>query len=125
MTENPWVKEWLDLAQMDLQAAEHLLTMHPVPVEVICFHCQQSAEKALKAYLVSCDMEPPRTHDMVELCKMCREKQEDFAQLEDACAALTVYGVQTRYPSNLELNEADMQRALRNCKEVLSHVQKS
>jgi HEPN domain-containing protein len=26
--------------------------MHPTPVEVICYHCQQSAEKYLKGYIV-------------------------------------------------------------------------
>ncbi|QNO15339.1 HEPN domain-containing protein [Alkalicella caledoniensis] len=38
-------KEWLRLAKMDLMSAEYLLKKNPVPIEVICYHCQQSAEK--------------------------------------------------------------------------------
>ena len=40
-----WSSEWLDLAEMDLGAAEYLLGMRPVPVEIICYHCEQAAEK--------------------------------------------------------------------------------
>ena len=47
-----WSSEWLDFAYMDLSAAEHLLTMRPLPVEIICYHCEQAAEKFLKATLV-------------------------------------------------------------------------
>lgn len=34
-------REWLRLAEMDLDAAEYLLNMRPVPVEIVCYHCQQ------------------------------------------------------------------------------------
>ena len=44
-------KEWLDYATKDLASARFLLKMKPQPREIICFHCQQAAEKALKAYL--------------------------------------------------------------------------
>ena len=54
-----WSSEWLDFAYMDLSAAEHLLTMRPLPVEIICYHCEQAAEKFLKATLVQFDREPP------------------------------------------------------------------
>lgn len=61
-----WSSEWLDFAYMDLSAAEHLLTMRPLPVEIICYHCEQAAEKFLKATLVQFDREPPKTHDLKE-----------------------------------------------------------
>ena len=48
-----WSSEWLDFAYMDLSAAEHLLTMRPLPVEIICYHCQQAVEKAIKAIIIS------------------------------------------------------------------------
>ena len=62
-----WSSEWLDFAYMDLSAAEHLLTMRPLPVEIICYHCEQAAEKFLKATLVQFDREPPKTHDLILL----------------------------------------------------------
>jgi len=39
------INEWLYLAKQDLDTAIFLQSMHPIPVEFICFHCQQSAEK--------------------------------------------------------------------------------
>ena len=44
------VNEWLKYANNDLEAANHLLTLHPLKLEIICYLCQQSAEKMLKAF---------------------------------------------------------------------------
>ena len=122
MSETSWSREWFDLADMDLNAAKHLLSMHPVPVEIICFHCQQTVEKMLKGVLTSFDMEPPRTHDLVELCRLCGEKDDGFSQFEVSCATLTAYGVQARYPSELDLTEEDMNRALRDSENLCAFV---
>jgi len=46
------IAEWFHYSDMDLASAEHLQTMHPQPFEIICFLCQQSAEKNLKGYLI-------------------------------------------------------------------------
>ena len=46
--------EWLDIAKTDLGVARHLYdTYHPKPLEIICYHCQQAAEKAIKAVIVA------------------------------------------------------------------------
>ena len=109
-------KEWLEFAAMDLDSAQFLLGMRPVPVEIICYHCEQAAEKLLKAVLVAADVEPPKTHDLIQLCKKCAELDEEYEALADACIELSPYGVQVRYPSNLDLNEDDMQCALNMCR---------
>lgn len=70
-----WSSEWLDFAYMDLSAAEHLLTMRPLPVEIICYHCEQAAEKFLKATLVQFDREPPKTHDLTAVYKITIAKE--------------------------------------------------
>ena len=42
------VAEWLRFVKMDQNTACHLFeSMHPQPLEIICFHCQQAAEKAI------------------------------------------------------------------------------
>ena len=45
------VQEWFDIAEMDLSSAKYLQNMHPTPIEIICYHCQQSSEKFLKGFL--------------------------------------------------------------------------
>ena len=48
------VKQWIDYAAQDLGVARHLFeNYHPKPLEIVCYHCQQSAEKAIKAVIVS------------------------------------------------------------------------
>lgn len=122
MSDKAWSKEWFDKANSDLAVAEYLLNMHPVPVEIICYHCAQAAEKFLKGALVCFDVEPPKTHDLVLLCKRCCDADEHFEELVDSCVELTPYGVQVRYPSDLELDESDMRCALRECKKICDYV---
>ena len=48
--------EWLRLARMDITAAQDLFAIQQNPrhrpFEIILYHCQQGAEKALKAFIV-------------------------------------------------------------------------
>lgn len=38
------VDEWFRFANMDLNTAKYLFeNMHPAPLEIICYHCQQAA----------------------------------------------------------------------------------
>lgn len=49
-SKNSYIKQWLELAEGDLLAANHLLTLYPHKLEVICCLCEQSSEKMLKAF---------------------------------------------------------------------------
>ena len=52
------LQQWLEKGKNELRSAEHLSDMHhPTPDEVICFLCQQSAEKYLKAFIFTHDIE--------------------------------------------------------------------
>ena len=109
-------KEWRRLAEMDLLSAEYLLNMHPIPLEIICYHCQQAAEKYLKGYLIINGKNPPKTHDLDELCKLCTEISTVFTDIADHCSDLTAYGVQPRYPMDIKLAEQDTKQALYSTK---------
>jgi len=49
--------EWLKFARQDINAAQQLFSQQQNPrhrpIEIILYHCQQGAEKALKAYIVN------------------------------------------------------------------------
>ncbi|TEB04184.1 HEPN domain protein [Pelotomaculum schinkii] len=115
-------QEWQRFAAMDLDSAEYLLKMHPVPIEIICYHCQQSAEKYLKGYLVLCGQNPPKIHDLDELCKLCTRLSETFKNIADNCSDLTAYGVHSRYPMEMMLEEQDMWQALNSAKAIRDFV---
>ena len=40
--------EWFEFAKCDLESAKFLVSMYPKPIEIICYHCEQSAEKIEK-----------------------------------------------------------------------------
>ena len=46
------IKEWIKYAEMDRETVNILMTSHNKPYEIICYHCQQTVEKYLKACLV-------------------------------------------------------------------------
>jgi HEPN domain-containing protein len=120
-----WSSEWLDVAKDDLRVAEYLLSLHPVPLEIVCFHCQQATEKALKAVLTSFDIVPPKTHDLPTLCSLCAEKDSRYQRFEDPCVMLTAYGVQTRYPPSMELAQEDVDQALGASRQIVKYVEET
>ena len=65
MSENLEIaRQWLSKAMNDLLNADNNLKSEVVPFDTVCFHCQQAAEKLLKAYLVGNGQEYPFTHDL-------------------------------------------------------------
>lgn len=44
---------WIEFAKTDLGVAEHLDKQYYLkPLEIICYHCQQAVEKAIKAIIL-------------------------------------------------------------------------
>jgi len=115
-------QEWFKIAELDSSSAEFLQKMHPIPVEIICYHCQQAAEKYLKGFLALNGEEVKKTHDLIQLNKICQKYEETFKTLGEECLMLTDYGVNIRYPFPMNINEADMQIALRNAQKIKNFV---
>ena len=65
--DDPELASWLDKAGEDLLAVDVLLPHAARLHAVVCFHCQQAAEKLLKAVHVALGLRPPRTHDLTLL----------------------------------------------------------
>ena len=107
-------KEWFKVAEADLSSAEFLQHMQPVPIEIICYHCQQSVEKYLKGFLALKGEEIKRTHDLVLLNSECQKYDNDFETIEEECLMLTDYGVNVRYPFPMDINESDMSIAIKS-----------
>ena len=116
--DNDFIAEWFHFADMDLQTAEYIQGMRPQPLEIICYHCQQSAEKNLKGYLLYKGIEPPKTHDLLELNDMCLDIDKRFSSLDKVCGSLTRYGVQPRYPREIGVTVNDTLKALEHARQV-------
>ena len=117
------ISEWMRLAEMDLSTAHHMFeTFRPKPLEIVCFHSQQSAEKMLKCFLVSKEIEPPKTHDMQVLIEMCAEINSEFDDIYEEATTLTNYAVRLRYPVELGIVERDAEIAIKNADRIMLFV---
>ena len=117
--ESDYILEWFRFADMDLLSAERLTTHYPVHMQLVCYLCEQSAEKNIKGFLVYNGItEPPKIHNLEILCDRCSEFSAEFANIYDQCESLTRYGVQPRYPHEMEITEQDMKKALEYAKQI-------
>ena len=116
-------QQWKELADSDLNIADFSAkNMWPVPHAIICFHCQQAAEKYLKWFLVLHDVEPPKIHDLEELEKLCEVILPQFADIYEKCSVLSGYAVQSRYPNEMRVEKQDMDKALQYAKEIKEFI---
>ena len=117
--DNRLVLEWFRFADTDLDTAEILLEHRPQHYEIICYHCQQSAEKYLKGYLVfNGNIDFPKTHDLTLLYKLCAEHNSLFFDIADVCDRLKIYGVQPRYPDEMLIEEHHVKQALEYARQI-------
>jgi HEPN domain-containing protein len=112
-------KEWLHFARMDLESAKHLQGMRPAPFEIICYHCQQSAEKSLKAILIKHQLEVREIHDLVKLIQDVLEVEPDLQALIPVVAGLSDYATITRYPPSMQIGSKEAVRAVLDAEQVL------
>lgn len=124
MDNNSIAKEWFEFAKRDLESAKFLMNMYPKPLEIICYHCEQSAEKYLKGYLIINGNKAEKTHDLVLLNNKCSKLEKKFTEIEDECIELVPYGVQVRYPYQLEVNEDDVKNAISSAEKIEEFIQK-
>jgi len=67
----PSTREWIKKAEGDFLAAQALARRRKIPLhDQVCFHCQQSAEKDLKARLEEAHIFSPKTHDLKKLLNL-------------------------------------------------------
>jgi HEPN domain-containing protein len=119
---------WLRQARHDLGDAEY--NLGGSRYALVCFLCQQAAEKALKAYLYARGADQVLGHSVADLAEECGELDSDFRTLKPRAAPLDHYYVPTRYPNSLPggipaeaFDETDARRALTLAVEVIRLVE--
>jgi len=115
--------EWFEKAEHDALAVEQLAPTGKIS-DVVAFHCQQAAEKALKAYLTWRNLPFRRVHDLEELVNLCAGLDRAFLTLLPAAEKLSPYAVELRYPTDLPaLTTAEVDEACLLMHAVMSFVQ--
>ena len=111
-------RDWIGKAEGDYLAAVDLARRRKLPLhDVVCFHCQQSAEKYLKARLEESSQHFPKTHDLEILLTLLLPLEPLWAALVPATQRLKPFGVLIRYPGN-NATRTHAKKALADCKTI-------
>lgn len=116
-------REWMRKGDNDLLNVENNLKGERVPTDTVCFHCQQVAEKYLKAYLVLNNIQFGKIHNLLRLLELCKAVDASFEQLRDQLVVINDYAVEIRYPDTwFEPELADALEAYEIAKQVKAFV---
>lgn len=72
--------------------------MKPMPTDETCFHCQQAAEKFLKALLQELAIAFSKTHNLEALAKLLVRHHPALAAYQRRFKFLSQFAVDYRYP---------------------------
>ena len=118
-------KAWMVKAWRDLETARRSAAGEPPFYDIAVYHCQQAAEKSVKAFLVHHDRPYEKTHDIEVLIDLAGEIDSAFSELADAADALTPYATRFRYPNAtfaVEPQPAEYDEALQHAQSVYDFV---
>ena len=129
------MKKPLETAQRWLTQAEHSLSVTQVLLEnelwpEVCFHAEQTAQLALKAYLFFEGRRFVNVHSVRTLAEECFNHAPEFEPLMDYGMILDRYYLSTRYPDALpdpaipfeSFGPLDARQALEFAAEIVSTV---
>lgn len=115
--------EWIETADADLRTVDALTKGTHVDWGIVAFHCQQAAEKYLKAALVNRHVRPSRTHKLKTLLLELTKAGDFTSGLEAAGKRLTRYAAAPRYPG-MRVGEAKGRRAVDDCRRIVDRAKR-
>jgi HEPN domain-containing protein len=93
-------REWLRKAESDFRLATAIARGTEPFHDEQCFHCQQSAEKYLKALLEELGVAVPRTHVLKDILALLMPHHPALTGVRRGLTFLTRFAVETRYPGD-------------------------
>ena len=81
------VRAWMVKAWRDLETARRVAAGQPPFYDIAVYHCQQAAEKAVKAFLIHHGKPCEKTYDIEVLVDRASEIEPGFGALADAADA--------------------------------------
>lgn len=114
-------RDWLIKVEEDIAVAEHLLKTSKFYAG-ICFHCEQAAEKALKAFLVYHREVPKKIHLLKELLKDCLKYDDSLKEFIPDLEILDKLYIPTRYPFKLNFTKEKSEDSIKAAKIVIVKI---
>ncbi len=112
---------WLDYADADMSTAEFLYEKQwPRQLEIICYHCQQAGEKAVKALYLASGVSGgiPKKHDLWFLLEQIKGRVDVPESILDAAEELDPYAIIIRYPSENRVDDFLTKKALEQARQM-------
>ena len=109
--------QWVLKAEDDIESARTLAALARPKRDVACFHCQQAAEKYLKALMQETGLVVPKEHNLAKLLDKLLPHHGMLASLRRSLRSLMPYAVNFRYPG-ARATTRRMQAALRQAERV-------
>ena len=91
-------RDWVRKAEADFRGALRLASAKEPFHDLVAFHCQQSAEKYLKAILEEGGQHIPKTHALDDLLSLLLPSHGTLASVQRGLLLLTDFAVDPRYP---------------------------
>jgi HEPN domain-containing protein len=112
------IREWVVKGEEDFRVAQRLRRPggRPTP-NAVCFHCQQCAEKYLKALCVSKGIRFEKRHDLLYLLALLVKVEPSLEFLRTELQNLSRYAVEVRYPGDFA-DQEEAETAFRQIKLV-------
>lgn len=104
------VGEWIRKGDHDLGMGRLGVESGSVYTDGIAFHCQQAAEKYVKALLVAKGLRFGRVHDLAALLDLLADDIDVPDEYYDDAEILNAYAVEVRYPAGIPDPSADEAR---------------
>lgn len=120
----PATLEWIAKAEWDFRSARREVRVRQQPnCDLLCFLCQQCAEKYLKARLVEAGRTFAKIHDLEELLDAVLVIEPELENLRAGLASLTDHAMVFRYPGESATKEV-ARTAFRNCSEARAAIRR-
>lgn len=114
---------WLAKARSDLATARLLIKGDEPYLDTGSYHCQQAAEKAIKAWLTAVEVIFVKTHSLEVLIRLCLPTAPGMERFIDHAVELSPLATEFRYPGDIfEPSVEEAQRVLTLAEELTSWI---
>ena len=116
-------RKWVMKARRDLLSAKKLARGKDSYLDTAIYHCQQTAEKVIKGWLVYHDLSFEKTHDLRLLVTMASEVEPKFTSWFEVAEQVSPYATAYRYPGEiLEPTEEEYLQAYKAASEFYQFI---
>lgn len=114
--------DWVRYAEEDFAvASDQMRSRRTLAPNSVCYHCQQSIEKYLKARLVEAGLTVPKTHDLEGLMNLLLPVDPLLETFRPAMNILSGFSAKARYPGN-DLRREDARFAIKTCRSIRREI---